>query len=115
VADGSFARCVADGPLSADLIQAFLERGQTDTAVFELFVHRLPPQRSFLMAAGLDQVLALLESLRWLGPYPCYYGYYPAPAYPPAPYYGSYAHYGNGGWRVDHRKRVAGKVWASTA
>jgi nicotinate phosphoribosyltransferase len=47
------------------MIQAYLEAGQTDTAVFEFFVRKLPPQRSFLMAAGLEQVLEFLENLRF--------------------------------------------------
>ena len=47
------------------MIQAYLESGQTDTAVFEFFVRKLPPQRGFLMAAGLDQALAFLENLRF--------------------------------------------------
>jgi nicotinate phosphoribosyltransferase len=47
------------------MIQAYLESGQTDTAVFEFFVRKLPPQRSFLMAAGLDQALDFLENLRF--------------------------------------------------
>ena len=47
------------------MIQAYLESGQTDTAVFEFFVRKLPPQRCFLMAAGLDQALAFLENLRF--------------------------------------------------
>src|SRR6516165_9786636 len=47
------------------MIQAYLESGQTNTAVFEFFVRKLPPQRSFLMAAGLDQALGFLENLRF--------------------------------------------------
>ena len=47
------------------MIQAYLECGQTETAVFEFFVRRLPAQRSFLMAAGLEQALDLLENLRF--------------------------------------------------
>jgi len=47
------------------MIQAYLESGQTDTAVFEFFVRKLPPQRSFLIAAGLDQALAFLENMRF--------------------------------------------------
>jgi len=47
------------------MIQAYLESGQTGTAVFEFFVRKLPPQRSFLMAAGLDQALGFLENLRF--------------------------------------------------
>ena len=57
-----------------NMIQAYLESGQTDTAVFEFFVRKLPNQRSFLMAAGLQQALEFLENLRfsddelaWLG------------------------------------------------
>lgn len=47
------------------MIQAYLESGQTDTAVFEFFVRKLPPQRSFLMAAGLEQALDFLETLQF--------------------------------------------------
>ncbi|HTO65970.1 MAG TPA: nicotinate phosphoribosyltransferase [Bradyrhizobium sp.] len=47
------------------MIQAYLDSGQTDTAVFEFFVRKLPPQRSFLMAAGLEQALEFLETLRF--------------------------------------------------
>src|SRR5512139_3609311 len=45
------------------MIQAYLDSGQTDTAVFEFFVRKLPPQRGFLMAAGLEQALEFLENL----------------------------------------------------
>jgi len=48
-----------------NMIQAYLESGQTDTAVFEFFVRKLPPQRNFLMAAGLEQALDFLENLRF--------------------------------------------------
>jgi nicotinate phosphoribosyltransferase len=48
-----------------NMIQAYLEHGETKTAVFEFFVRKLPPQRGFLMAAGLDQVLDFLENLRF--------------------------------------------------
>ena len=57
-------------PLLTDLyqlamIQAYLEQGQTDTAVFELFVRSLPARRGFLVAAGLEQALEYLETLRF--------------------------------------------------
>ena len=47
-------------PLLTDLyqlnmMQAYLEGGQTQTAVFELYVRKLPPQRGFVIAAGLEQ------------------------------------------------------------
>ena len=55
-------------PLLADLyqftmLQSYLELGMEETAVFELFVRRLPPGRNFLVAAGLEQVLEFLENL----------------------------------------------------
>jgi len=45
------------------MVQAYVEQGMMDTAVFEFFVRRLPAQRGFLMAAGLEQVLEFLEQL----------------------------------------------------
>jgi nicotinate phosphoribosyltransferase len=45
------------------MMEAYIEQGMTDTAVFEFFVRRLPAQRGFLMAAGLEQVLGFLEQL----------------------------------------------------
>jgi nicotinate phosphoribosyltransferase len=47
------------------MLQAYLDQGMADTAVFEFFVRELPPDRNFLMAAGLDQVLSYLEDLRF--------------------------------------------------
>src|SRR5215831_11055928 len=60
----------AASPLLTDLyqinmIQAYLDHGETDTAVFELFVRSLPPRRGFLLAAGLQQALDFLEDLRF--------------------------------------------------
>jgi len=48
-----------------NMIQAYYEAGMTETAVFEFFVRRLPEERNFLVAAGLEQVLAFLESLEF--------------------------------------------------
>src|SRR5215470_3666997 len=48
-----------------NMMQAYLDRGETKTAVFEFFVRRLPPPRGFLVAAGLEQVLDFLEQLRF--------------------------------------------------
>jgi len=55
-------------PLLTDLyqlnmIQAYLEHGKTETAVFEFFVRKLPRSRGFLVAAGLEQALDFLENL----------------------------------------------------
>ena len=57
-------------PLLTDLyqlnmIQAYLDHGETKTAVFEFFVRKLPPQRGFLIAAGLEQALDFLETVRF--------------------------------------------------
>jgi nicotinate phosphoribosyltransferase len=57
-------------PLLTDLyqlnmIQAYLDRGETKTAVFEFFFRSLPARRRFLMAAGLEQALEFLETLRF--------------------------------------------------
>jgi nicotinate phosphoribosyltransferase len=47
------------------MLQAYLEEGMTDSAVFSLFVRRLPEHRNFLLACGLEPVLAYLEHLRF--------------------------------------------------
>ncbi len=48
-----------------NMMQAYLEGGETKTAVFELFVRKLPAQRGFLIAAGLEQALDFLENLQF--------------------------------------------------
>ncbi len=47
------------------MLQAYHAARMNDTAVFEFFVRRLPAQRNFLLAAGLEQVLEMLEALRF--------------------------------------------------
>lgn len=47
------------------MLQAYYEEGMLDTAVFSLFVRRLPAHRNFLLACGLDAVLHYLENLRF--------------------------------------------------
>ncbi len=44
---------------------AYLENGITEPATFELFVRRLPPERGFLVAAGLEQAIHYLTHLRF--------------------------------------------------
>src|SRR5579863_1000361 len=61
---------MATSPLLTDLyqlnmLQAYLDHGETGTAVFEFFFRRLPARRGFLLAAGLDDALAYLEDLRF--------------------------------------------------
>ena len=57
-------------PLLTDLyqltmLQTYFDRGMHAEAVFELFVRRLPAQRNFLVAAGLEQALEYLAALRF--------------------------------------------------
>ena len=57
-------------PLTTDLyelnmVQAYLDKGEDKEAVFEFFVRRLPPRRGFLLAAGLEDALDYLETLRF--------------------------------------------------
>lgn len=47
------------------MAHAYFELGMGETAVFELFVRRLPASRGFLIAAGLEQVIDYLEGLRF--------------------------------------------------
>ena len=56
-------------PLLTDLyqftmLQAYFDRDMHKEAVFELFVRRLPDNRNFLIAAGLEQALDYLADLR---------------------------------------------------
>ena len=48
-----------------NMVQAYLDRGEDKTAVFEFFVRRLPPRRGFLLAAGLADALDYIEGLRF--------------------------------------------------
>jgi len=45
------------------MLDAYRRSGMNGTAVFEMFVRRLPAGRGFLMSAGLEQVLDYLETL----------------------------------------------------
>lgn len=55
-------------PLLTDLyqltmLQGYFDEGMNDTAVFELFVRKLPEGRNFLIAAGLEQAVEFLEGM----------------------------------------------------
>ncbi len=43
------------------MLQAYFQHGVDQEAVFEFFVRKLPDDRNFLLAAGLEQVLEFLE------------------------------------------------------
>ncbi|OJB03448.1 nicotinate phosphoribosyltransferase [Burkholderia ubonensis] len=47
------------------MLQAYFDAGMNDVASFEFFVRGLSPQRSFLMAAGLQPVLDYLERVQF--------------------------------------------------
>lgn len=47
------------------MLQAYHAEGMQDTAVFTLFVRRLPTRRDYLLACGLDTLLQQLEELRF--------------------------------------------------
>ncbi len=57
-------------PLTTDLyelnmVQAYLDRDENETAVFEFFVRKLPARRGFMLAAGLEDALEFLETTRF--------------------------------------------------
>lgn len=47
------------------MLDAYYRSGMEQTAIFEFFVRRLPERRSFLIAAGLEQVFDYLENVRF--------------------------------------------------
>lgn len=47
------------------MAQAYRALGMTETATFSLFVRRLPPTRNFLLACGVEDLLDMLEGLRF--------------------------------------------------
>jgi nicotinate phosphoribosyltransferase len=61
---------VSSSALFADLyeftmLRAYFELGMNAPATFSLFVRNIPPQRNFLIAAGLDDLLQEIEHLRF--------------------------------------------------
>jgi nicotinate phosphoribosyltransferase len=47
------------------MLDVYAAGGMAETAVFELFVRRLPAERGFLLAAGLEQAVEFLERMRF--------------------------------------------------
>src|SRR4051812_2886535 len=45
------------------MLQSYFDKGMTGTAVFDLFMRRLPANRNYLVACGLEHVLHYLETL----------------------------------------------------
>ena len=46
-----------------NMLESYFDEGMNDVAVFDLFIRRLPPNRNYLVACGLEHVLHYLESL----------------------------------------------------
>jgi nicotinate phosphoribosyltransferase len=47
------------------MLQAYVEEGMDQVAVFDLFSRRLPAQRNYLLACGLEDCLSYLEKLHF--------------------------------------------------
>ena len=47
------------------MLAAYRARGMRERAVFEFYVRRMPAERNFLVAAGLEQLVDFLEGLRF--------------------------------------------------
>lgn len=61
---------LADEALLTDLyqltmMQAYWAEGMNDSAVFTLFVRRLPPNRNYLLACGIEEALQYLERVHF--------------------------------------------------
>ena len=60
-----FSRVLLTDLYELTMLQAYFEERMCEVAVFSLFVRRLPERRNYLLACGLDDVLAFLETLRF--------------------------------------------------
>ena len=92
--------------LSTDLYQltmaaAYHAHGRHERASFELFVRRLPPERSFLVAAGLEQALDYLRNLSFNAEEIAYLQRLPV-----------FAHVSTAFWDYLCNFRFSGEVWA---
>jgi nicotinate phosphoribosyltransferase len=47
------------------MLQSYYFQGMTQSSVFSLFVRKLPSNRNFMLACGLEDVLSYLENLRF--------------------------------------------------
>jgi nicotinate phosphoribosyltransferase len=59
------ARALLTDLYEINMAASYLRRGMTATATFSLFVRNMPPERGFLVAAGLDVCLGFLERFRF--------------------------------------------------
>src|SRR5436853_3349481 len=49
------------------MLQSYFDEGMNDVAVFDLFIRRLPENRNYFVACGLDHVLHYLETFSFSG------------------------------------------------
>jgi nicotinate phosphoribosyltransferase len=59
------ARALLTDLYELNMAASYLRRGIDAVATFSLFVRRLPPQRAFLVSAGIDECLDWLEQFRF--------------------------------------------------
>jgi nicotinate phosphoribosyltransferase len=79
----------------------YFQTGFDARASFELFVRRLPPQRNFLVAAGLEQALDYVESVRFSSEDIAYVRRHPA-----------FRHVRDDFFEYLSRFRFTGEIWA---
>ena len=97
---------VEDTALLTDLYEltmaaAYFVNRHRGTATFELFIRRLPPNRGYLIAAGLEQALEYLEALAFTAPQIDFLRHHPA-----------FAKVDDSFFQYLHRLRFTGEVWA---
>jgi nicotinate phosphoribosyltransferase len=61
--------CMATDLYQLTMAAGYFERGMNRKSTFELFVRNIPERRSYLIAAGLEQVVDYLEKLRFTDEY----------------------------------------------
>jgi nicotinate phosphoribosyltransferase len=60
-----YSPCLFTDLYELTMLEGYFEERMSDVAVFSLFVRRLPQGRNYLLACGLDDVLAFLETVRF--------------------------------------------------
>ncbi len=60
-------RALATDLYELTMAAAYFERGMAGRAAFEMFVRELPPHRSYLLCAGLEQAVSYLQDLAFSG------------------------------------------------
>ncbi len=61
--------CIATDFYQLTMAAGYFERRRSHTSTFELFVRNLPEHRSYLITAGLEQVIHCLKNLKFTGRY----------------------------------------------